>query len=202
MIDVVKIEEKNPLFYKDNEKLQLLYWHKAIYLYEEKKETESAFTLLQKAYHLTAHTKKAMSEREMEILSTIGTIHATLHHHDEALDYYHQVETAMKTTEHLQEKVIKTKLFCNMARVLTRCHRLEESTNYCLKAIKWCFEEELLWGIGELHYQIGYNYELMDDMEKALFYMQRAYHMFELRNDKVHIDFLGTKMEKMRAQEA
>ena len=89
-----------------------------------------------------------------------------------------------------------------MARVLTRCHRLEESTNYCLKAIKWCFEEELLWGIGELHYQIGYNYELMDDMEKALFYMQRAYHMFELRNDKVHIDFLGKKMEKMKAQEA
>jgi transcriptional regulator with XRE-family HTH domain len=201
MIDVVKTEEKNPLFYKDNDKLQLLFWHKAIYLYEEKKEIESAFTLLHKAYYLTAHPKKAMTEREMQILSTIGTFHASLHHHDEALEYYHQVETAIKTTEHLQEKVIKTKLFCSKARVLTRCGRLKESTAYCLEAIKWCFEEELLWGIGELHYQIGYNYELMNDIENALFYMERALHMFELRDEKVHIDFVGKKMEKLRKQE-
>lgn len=202
MIEVVKTEEKNPLFYKDNDKLQLLYWHKAIYLYEEKKETESAFTLLHKAYNLTAHPKKAMSEREMQILSSIGTFHASLHHHEEALDYYHQVEIAMKTTVQLQEKVIKTKLFYGMARILTRCGRLEESTDYCLKAIKWCLEEELLWGIGELHYQIGYNYELMNDIEKALFYMERAFHMFVLRDEKVHIDFVEKKMEKLRQQEA
>ncbi|MGG4166995.1 helix-turn-helix transcriptional regulator [Rossellomorea vietnamensis] len=201
MIDLVKVEEKNPLFYKDNDKLQLLYWHKAIYLYEEKKEIESGFTLLHKAYHLTAHPKKAMSEREMQILSTIGTFHASLHHHDKALYYYHQVETAIETTVQLQEKVIKTKLFCSMARVLTRCERLKESTDYCLKAIKWCFEEELLWGIGELHYQIGYNYELMNDIEKALFYMKRAFHMFELRDEKVHIDFVEKKMEKLRQQQ-
>jgi transcriptional regulator with XRE-family HTH domain len=200
MIDVVKTEEKNPLFYKDNDKLQLLYWHKAIYLYEEKKEIEAAFTLLHKAYRLTAHPKKAMSEREMQILSSIGTFHASLHHHDEALDYYHQVEIAMKTTVQLQEKVIKTKLFYGMARILTRCGRLEESTDYCLKAIKWCLEEELLWGIGELHYQIGYNYELMNDIEKALFYMERAFHMFVLRDEQVHIDFVEKKMEKLRQQ--
>ncbi|MCA0150433.1 helix-turn-helix domain-containing protein [Rossellomorea vietnamensis] len=200
MIEVVKTEEKNPLFYKDYDKLQLLYWHKAIYLYEEKKETESAFTLLHKAYNLTAHPKKAMSEREMQILSSIGTFHASLHHHEEALDYYHQVEIAMKTTVQLQEKVIKTKLFYGMARILTRCGRLEESTDYCLKAIKWCLEEELLWGIGELHYQIGYNYELMNDMEKALFYMERAFHMFKLRDEQVHIDFVEKKMEKLRQQ--
>jgi transcriptional regulator with XRE-family HTH domain len=31
MMDLVRAEEKNPLFYKDNEKTQLLYWHKGIY---------------------------------------------------------------------------------------------------------------------------------------------------------------------------
>jgi transcriptional regulator with XRE-family HTH domain len=197
MIELVKTEEKNPLFYKDNEKLQLLYWHKAIYLHEDKKETEAAFTLLHKAYHLTAHHKKAMSEREMQILSTIGTIHAALNNHDDALEYYHQVEKAMKTTEHLHEKAIKTKLLYNTARVLTRSGRLKESSDYCLKAIKWCFEEELLWGLGELHYQIGYNYELVEDYEKALHYMQRAFHMFELRDDRVHIDFVEKKISEI-----
>ncbi|MDX8344179.1 helix-turn-helix transcriptional regulator [Rossellomorea sp. YZS02] len=202
MMEVVKMEEKNPLFYKDNEKLQLLYWHKAIYLHEEKKEFESAITLLHKAYHLTANTKKAMSEIEMQILSSTGTIHAVHEQYDEALDYYHQVENAMKTTVQLHDKVIKTKLFYMISRVLTRCGRFEESIDYCLKAIKWCFAEELLWGIGELHYQIGYNYELMNDVENALFYMQRAFHMFELRNHTVHRDIVGKKIDEMRRQKA
>ncbi|MBW3110242.1 helix-turn-helix transcriptional regulator [Bacillus sp. MCCB 382] len=198
MIELVKAEEKNPLFYKDNEKLQLLYWHKAIYLHEDRKESEAALTLLHKAYQMTAHHKKAMSEREMQILSAIGTIHAALNNHEDALDYYDQVETAMKTTDHLHEKAIKTKLFYNTARALTRSGRLNESTDYCLRAIKWCFEEELLWGLGELYYQIGYNYELTGDLEKALSYMQPAFHMFELKNDRVHIEFLEKKMNEMR----
>ncbi|UTE77438.1 helix-turn-helix domain-containing protein [Rossellomorea sp. KS-H15a] len=199
MIELVKAEEKNPLFYKDNEKLQLLYWHKAIYLHEEKKESEAAFTLLHKAYDLTAHPKKAMSEREMQILSTLGTLHASLNEYKKALEYYLRVETALKTTEHLQEKSIKTKLLYNTARVLTRDDRLEESTAYCVKAIKWCFEEELLWGLGELHYQIGYNYELVDNYEKALSYMRKAYHMFELREDRIYINFLEKKFSEMEA---
>jgi transcriptional regulator with XRE-family HTH domain len=200
MMELVKAEEKNPLFYKDTEKLQLLYWHKGIYTYEVEKDSDGALTSLHKAYRLTAHKKKAMSEREMQILSSIGTIHNSLHNHETALDYYQQVETAMKTTEQLQNKSIKTRLFYNTARVLTRIKRYDESTTYCLKGIKWCFEEEILWGIGELHYQIGYNYELQGEIEKALRYFQKALHMFELRNDEVYTSFLAPKIEEILGQ--
>jgi transcriptional regulator with XRE-family HTH domain len=195
MNDLVKTEEKNPLFYKDKEKLQLLYWHKGIYTFEVKKDTESALSLLNEAYQLTANQKKAMTEREMQILSTTGTIHASLHHHEEALDFYRKVETALKTTELIHDKSIKTRLFYNISRVLTRVGRYDESTAYCLNGIKWCFEEELLWGIGELHYQVGYNYELHDDLENALPYFQKALHMFELRNDEVNHSFLASKIK-------
>ncbi|UXH43322.1 helix-turn-helix transcriptional regulator [Rossellomorea vietnamensis] len=197
MMELIKTEEKNPLFYKDDEKLQLLYWHKGIYQFEVEKDPSKAFSLLDQAYHLTAHRKKAMSEREMQILSSKGSMNFTLKHYDSALHYYNQVETAIHKTVPLQDKSIKTKLYYNIARVLTRMGELEQSTRYCTKAIKWCLEEELLWGVGELHYQIGYNYELAHQYEKALSYFRRALHMFELRKDVAYISFLRPKMEEM-----
>ncbi|MCA1055226.1 helix-turn-helix transcriptional regulator [Rossellomorea aquimaris] len=195
MIDLVKTEEKNPLFYKDKEKLQLLYWHKGIYKYEVEKDAEASFLTLQKAYDLTAHDKKAMTEREMQILASTGTIHVALHNNQDALYYYKQVEVALRTTEHLQDKSIKTRLFYNIAKVLTRLGQYEKSIKYSKAAINWCFDEELLWGVGELHYQIGYNFELLAHTDKAFPYYQQALHMFEIREDSEYVDFLTSKIE-------
>ncbi len=197
MMDVVRTEEKNPFFYKDNEKLQLLYWHKAIFLFETKKDPESAFPLLQQAYELTANQKKAASEREMEILMTFGTWESLLNNHEKALHHYKKVEGVMKHTEQLFDKSIKTRLFFNTSRVLTRIGHYEESTDYCLKAIKWCLDEEHLWGLGELHYQIGYNYELMGEYEKAIPYIDKSLHMFEVRRDERFLSFVEKRRKEI-----
>jgi transcriptional regulator with XRE-family HTH domain len=197
IIGLVKTEEKNPLFYKDKEKLQLLYWYKGIYAFEVEKDEEKAFSILEDAYYLTALEKKAMTEREMQILFSIGTIHSSLYHHDEALRYYQQIESSLKATEQLHDKTIKPRLFYNISRVLTRTGRYEESTGYCMDALDWCIEEELLWGLGELNYQIGYNYELVNENEKAIPYFQRSLHMFELRHDQINLSFLEEKLERL-----
>ncbi|MFI8577808.1 helix-turn-helix domain-containing protein [Rossellomorea aquimaris] len=197
MVELVRTEEKNPFFYKDNEKLQLLHWHKAIYLFEVKKDPDRAFCLLQQAYELTANQKKAASEREMEILMTFGTWESLLDNHEEALNHYYKVESIMNNTEQLFDKSIKTRLFYNTSRVLTRLNRYEESTDYCLRAIKWCLEEEHLWGLGELHYQIGYNFELMGEYEKALPYIDKSIHMFELRKNERHLSFLAKRKQEV-----
>lgn len=197
MMDMVRTELKNPFFNKDNDKLQLLYWHKAIYLFEIEKDAESAFSLLEQAYQLTAHQKKAATEREMEILMTIGTWETLLHHHEESLRYYQKVEAIMSHTQQLTDKSIKTRLFYNIARVLTQLGRYEESVEYCLKAIKWCLDEEHLWGLGELHYHVGYNYEMVGDYEKALPYVEKAIQMFQLRNDDTHSAFLERRKQEI-----
>ncbi|MGE6754631.1 tetratricopeptide repeat protein [Rossellomorea sp. NPDC071047] len=197
MMDIVKMEEKNPLFYKDNEKLQLLYWHKSIYLFEIKKDSGAAFSLLQKAYKLTCHQKKAMTEREMEILITFGIWETQLANHQKALEYYQKVEMMIHPAEQLHDKSIKTRLLYNIARVHTRTKNYEESTDYCLKAIHWCIEEELLWGLGESYYQIGFNYELTEDYEQAIPYMEKALLMFELRENALYSSFIQDKLKKL-----
>jgi transcriptional regulator with XRE-family HTH domain len=197
MMEIVKMEEKNPLFYKDNEKLQLLYWHKSIYLFEIEKDSTAAFSMLQKAYKLTCHQKKAMTEREMEILITFGTWESLLNNHQKALEYYKMVEHAIKPADQLHDKSIKTRLFFNTARVLTRIRDFEASTDYCLRAINWCIEEELLWGFGELYYQVGYNYELKEEYEQAIPYMKKALVMFELLGNTINASFLQEKLESL-----
>jgi tetratricopeptide (TPR) repeat protein len=137
-----------------------------------------------------------MTEREMQILSSRGTIHTALHQHDEALHFFNLVETALKATEYLHDKSIKTRLFYNISRILTRLGRYEESTSYCQRAITWCIEEEHLWGLGELNYQIGYNHELVNDIEQAISYFNRALHMFELMKDEIYVAFISEKIEK------
>ncbi|MCR8850481.1 helix-turn-helix domain-containing protein [Rossellomorea sp. SC111] len=197
MMEMVRTEEKNPFFFRDNEKLQLLYWHKAIYLFEITKEKETAFSLLLQAYKLTSQQKKASTEREMEILITFGTWESLLDNHEKALHHYKEVEELMNHTKQLFDKSIKTRLLFNTARVLTRIGLYEESTEYCLKAIKWCLEEEHLWGLGELHYQIGYNFELVGEYNKALPYIDKSLHMFELRKDQRFLTFLKKRKQEI-----
>jgi transcriptional regulator with XRE-family HTH domain len=193
MIELVKTEERNPLFQQDPELLQLLYWHKGIYKYEVERGADEAFFLLDRAYQLTANKKKAMSEREIQILSSIGAIQFSLRMHESALLTFKKVEDELSHIQ-LHDKSIKTRLFYNMARVLTRMEEYERSTKYCRKAIKWCFEEEHLWGLGELHYQIGYNYELTGESEKALSLFKKSLLMFELRKDDTYVSFLEKKI--------
>ncbi|NMH68869.1 helix-turn-helix transcriptional regulator [Bacillus sp. RO3] len=130
MIEMVRAEEKNPLF-KQRENLQLLYWHKAIHMFEVEHKWEEAFLLLKEALSLTANSKKAISEREMEILLTLGGFYAGTEDYSEALKHYDQVKGAIYTTGQLSDKSIKTRLLYNIARVLTRLGRYKESIDYC-----------------------------------------------------------------------
>lgn len=105
---------------------------------------------------------------------TFGTWESVLDNHEEALEHYGRTYT-----EKLVDHSIKTRLFFNTSRVLTRIGRYEESTDYCLKAIEWCLVEEHLWGLGELHYQIGFNFELMGECDEALPYLNISLYMVE-----------------------
>jgi transcriptional regulator with XRE-family HTH domain len=197
MMEVIKVEETNPLFYKDSTNLQLLYWHKSIYLFEVKKDSEKAKALLKEAYNLTATQKKVLTEREIEILLTLGVFEFNLEKYEQSMEYYKKVKTALSTIEHLNDKSIKTRLLYNIARNLTRMGEYRESRGYCVEAVRWCVEEEHLWGLGELYYHIGYNYELEGRLEKALPYIEKSIIIFEMRNNHSYHAYLLKKKEQI-----
>lgn len=196
MIEMVKTEEHNPLF-QQKENLQLLYWHKGIYLFEVERKSEEGLSLLRNALSLTSEGKKALSEREMEILLTIGGFYVGMENYSEALNYYEQVRDALTTTRQLIDKSIKTRLLYNVARALTRMGRYKESTDSCKEGIKWCIEEEHLYGFAQLHYHIGYNFELEGKIEQALSYIDKSILLFESLKNHEHTAFLTKKKEQL-----
>lgn len=133
----------------------------------------------------------------MEILLSIGGFYVGTENYAEALKYYDQVREAIQTTGQLSDKSIKTRLLYNKARALTRLGNYSESIDHCREAIKWCIEEEHLYGLAQLHYHIGYNFELEENYEQALSYIEKSILMFEMLGNDEHKTFLTDKKEQL-----
>jgi transcriptional regulator with XRE-family HTH domain len=200
IIEIVKVEEKNPLFKNNPVNLQLLYWHKGIYLNEVQKDSERALALMKDALLLTYDQKKIMSEREMSISLSMGIIEFSRGMYDEALKFYRDVRQALKLTEQLHDKAIKTRVLYNTARVLTRQGEYKKSTEYCEEAIRWIIAEEHLYGFAQLNYHIGYNLELQGQLCEAIAYLDKAALLFEIQNNHKLVSFILKKKEELLLQ--
>ncbi|MGM0841744.1 MAG: tetratricopeptide repeat protein [Bacillota bacterium] len=193
MIEIVNVEEKNQVFISHQNNFQLLLWHKGIYQFEVENDVITALETLQTAFALTRNLKKALSEREMEIQLTIGAIQFKENNLKEALESYNKVKQSLRIEGEVQNKSIKTRLLYNIARVLSRLSKFEESIECCQEAIRWCIETEYLHLLAELHYQIGYNYELQENFFMALSHVEKALLIFEIKQDKKYYSFLYKK---------
>ncbi|OXS53916.1 hypothetical protein B1B00_21365 [Bacillus sp. DSM 27956] len=102
------------------------------------------FSLLQNAYRFTSHKKKAMTEREMEILITFGTWESLQLNPQTSLNTIERWDFPYPLQNSLMMNQSKPRLFFNTARVLTRLQEFDTSINFCQKAIHWCIEKALL----------------------------------------------------------
>jgi transcriptional regulator with XRE-family HTH domain len=198
MMDIVRAEINNPLFMQNNKNLQLLLWHKGIYLYEVQKDLEKSVETLKEAIHLTHLKGKIMLERELEILLALGTIYFK-EDIGKALEVFEEIKGHMELLPHLNDYTIKTRLYYNIARVLTRLNRIDESNKYCEDAIKWCLHKDSIYLLGELHYHTGYNLELLNNPQLAKEYMEKAIIVFELQQDNMHIGFIKKRITELSA---
>jgi transcriptional regulator with XRE-family HTH domain len=189
---IVKTEEKNALFLQNRKNLQLLLWHKGIYEYHLNKNVSKAFKLLDDAIQLTHD--KVWSEREIEISLSKGIILFEEGNLDDALSIYEPAKEQLKLLPYLQDDTIKSRLYYNLARTLTRLGKLDQSIRYCKQAIDYCIDRDNLYLLGELHYHVGYNYELKKQIHIAKSYMEKALIIFELQMDEKYIQFIKKKI--------
>lgn len=197
MKQIVEIEEKNPLFSQNKRNYQILLWHKGIYEHAMNHNLEKAIDILREAIALTQTTDKIFSEKELEIMLTIGVIYFEEKDLDNALKVYKTAFQAIKQLPYLNDISIKTRLYYNIARVLTRQEKYGESNQYCKEGIDWCIKWESLYLLGELHYHNGYNYELLENPTKAIALMEKAKLIFELQNDERFLRFINEKITNL-----
>jgi transcriptional regulator with XRE-family HTH domain len=197
MMEIVRREENNPLFTSNSTYLQLLLWHRGIYENEVMDLTEEAIITLDKALEINRNEYKALSEREMEIMLSKGVMYFHKKEYEEALNVYNQIHDSLKKHPQLNDIQIKTKLYYNTARVLSRMERYNESLSMCKKGISWCLSNESMYLIGELNYHYGYNAELEGDLETAVQYMKKAEFILNLEKKEVYTSYIKDRLEKL-----
>ncbi|MDR4145094.1 XRE family transcriptional regulator, partial [Bacillus paranthracis] len=114
---IVKAEEKNPLFTHHKKNYQLLLWHKAIYVFEIDRDFNRAVKLINEAIELTFDT--VFTEREIEIFISKGIFHYEEGFIDDSLTIYEQAFKAINQLPYLKDDTIKSRLYFNIAKSLT-----------------------------------------------------------------------------------
>jgi transcriptional regulator with XRE-family HTH domain len=198
MKQVVENEEHNPLFIQNRKNLQLLLWHKGIYEYHLNGEEDVALALLDQAILLTHN--KHWTEREIEINMSRGIILFEVGKLNEALDIYQPAKEYLDLIPHLHDETLLSRLYYNIARTLTRLGKKETSISICKDAINRCIEKDNLYLLGELHYHIGYNYELSNHLSLAKKYMEKALVIFDLQHDEKYFEFIEEKIKKFACE--
>lgn len=194
MMRIVKGEEKNPIFYRDHVRLQYLYWHKSIYYFEVKKDYDKAVEQLDVAVALVPAVNRAYTEHEIEMIMTRGAYEYSMGHVEGAIQFYKMVGKVLEESSRiLQDKSIKSRYYYNLARAYTKIGKLEESTVLLTKGIEWGIENDELYIMAEFHYQIGYNYERMNDYKQALEFLDQSMALFNLRSENPYKTFLADK---------
>lgn len=187
---IIKLEEKNPLFTQNSRHLQMILWNKGLCEHALYKNTEGGIKILWEAIELTHTNNKVWTEREIEILIAIGSIYSEEGRTQEASDIFLGTLENLQQLVFISDNTILPRLYYNLARVYGMLENYEESNYYCKKGIKHCLSKDNLYPLGELHYQICYNYEKMGQLDKALSYLDKAVIIFELLEDQTYLPTL------------
>ena len=187
---IIKIEEKNPLFTQNNRHYQMILWHKGLCEHAVYKNPDKGIKILWEAIQLTHTNNKVWTEREIEILIAVGSIYSEDGRTQEAIDIFLGALENLEQLVFISDNTILPRLYYNLARVYSMLENYEESNYYCHKGIKYCLSKDNLYPLGELHHQICYNYERLNQLENALSYLNKAVIIFELIEDKNYLSIL------------
>ncbi|CAM4502509.1 MAG: tetratricopeptide repeat protein [Paenibacillus macerans] len=196
--ELVKAEKKNRQMARNIPFKQLLLWLDGICHYYILKDYEASIALFEQALDLTANPY-THSEREIEIINSMGIIYCEHGNYDDAL------AMLMKATEYvnkrivLKEKTLKIKVLYNTAKVLAKLERYEESNCLCDQAVQLCRDYEISYLLGELYYQLGYNHEHLKEWSATLDYFDRSARIFELQQNELFLEQAVKRLKNIQS---
>ncbi|WP_167568629.1 helix-turn-helix domain-containing protein [Brevibacillus migulae] len=195
---IVKVEKRNPLFHSLTAQ-QFLKWHEGICCYHIEKNKEVALELLQEALAMTKSSMKvSYTEREIEILNSIGVIYFEESEYQKATEYFEiALKEHKKKTEAWNNHGIIIRILYNYAKALTRLDQFEESISMCENGIRMCVKHETMYTLGDLFYHKGFNYMCMSRYASAILEMQKAKTIFEIQQNEDFLDFIDEKLSEL-----
>lgn len=175
---ILQQEQKNPLFYQKTLK-QYMMWHQGICHYYLEKNEDKALDTLSKAIALTNPKRVALSEREIEILTSIGSIFNEMRNYRSAVTIFLEALNNIHQLPHLSNIKGKLRILFGLSQALTELGEYEKSLTYAKEGLNLCLNEEILFLLNEFHYQMGENYIKLGDIEKGRHYFNECLHLLK-----------------------
>jgi transcriptional regulator with XRE-family HTH domain len=191
---IIKKEKKSPVFIRNRRNKQFLLWQEGIATFYINNSKEHSLTIFGDALKLTNCDPRLHSEKDIEILNSIGIIHY------ETKDYHHAISTLNQALEkfkkipYIHDPTIKTKVKYNLALSQTCLHNYRKSINICIEGINWALSHKSLKLLGKLHYQIGYNHLLLKEYRDAESFFSKSEFFFELEDDQPSLKKVKEKL--------
>jgi transcriptional regulator with XRE-family HTH domain len=194
--EIILKEQDNPLF-KHTSFKQFLLWHEGICTYYLAEDKEKSIELLYEALSMTNPERKDMTEREIEILTSVAIIKKDAGNLQEAVEVFQMALNNLTKLPQVQDSSIWLRILYGLAQALSKLERYEESLIYCSKGIDNCIYEENMYLFGELHYQTGMNYIKLGKLDEGKEYLEKAVMIFKLQENDKFASLVITEMEKL-----
>jgi len=194
--EILKKEKDNPLF-KHTSFRQFLMWHEGIctnYLEEDKNKSVA---ILYEALTLTNPEKKNLTEREIEILTSIAIVEKDNGNLDQAVEVFQEALNNLTELPQVLDSSIWLKILYGLAQALSKLEKYEESLIYCSKGIDNCIYEENMYLFGEFHYQTGMNFIKLGKLPEGKENLEKAITIFRLQQNEKFASLVITEMEKL-----
>jgi transcriptional regulator with XRE-family HTH domain len=192
---LIKTERNNPIF-QNRENRQFLAWHEGICAYYLEQDVEKSLELLNEAMKLAVSTEN-YTEKEIEILNSIGIIYSEEGRYKEAMDIFSMAIQHMSGVAFVQDYTIYLRLFYNYAKVLTVLEDYVVSLKYCDKGLALCLQHEYLYLFGEFHYQKGENLLQLRKKKQAIEFFRKSLMIFELQQNHKFAQFVKKRLREI-----
>lgn len=175
---------------------QLLMWQEGVSTYYVLRNFKKSIAILMDALALTSDVS-INTERDVEILTSLGIIYNEEGFHKEAMSYLQIALTKLKKLIVVKDNTLMIKILFNTAKVLTAQKKYEEAIDLCLDALRLCSVTEISYLVGELHLQAGLNYSMVNDWVEARLHLEKSLHAFYLLDRIDNAEEAKKELERM-----
>lgn len=197
---IIEFEKSTPTYKNGGKVKQFFLWAEGVCHYYLTNDFTHAMSLLEQALNSTNNL--IFSYQDAQILNSQGILYAEESMLEESTKMFKSILAIKdKVPSHiLSISPLLPKVYYNLAKVITMQGKYEESIKYCQEGISYSENMESISVLGELYFQIGLNYEKMQNYEQALLWLKKSQEIYKVkvRNPK-WLTIITDKIDEVQA---
>ena len=175
---------------------QFLLWHEAISEYYLFNTGNKAIQKLESIVEDTQN-KEIHTIQEISIMNSIAIMYFEIKEYDLSLKKYEECIFAYEKLNN-QDAILEIRILYGFSRTLSALEKIEEAILNCKKAIRLCVNEESLYLLGELYFQLGRNSSILKKLDESKEFFNKAEVIFEIQGKDEFLDIIRLLKREIR----